>query len=67
MAQKAKQCCGGKKAKERVTVALFANAAGEKELPIVVGHSARPRCFKGLKDPKLPAGIPYHSNKAWMN
>ena len=62
-----KQCKGGKKAKERVTVCLFANAHGEKELPIVIGRAANPRCFKGIRNPKMPGGIPYYSNaKAWM-
>ena len=57
-----------KKSKERITVALFANAAGGKELPVVIGKAAKPRCFKGLSDMENPAGIPYYSNpKAWMN
>ena len=47
---------------------MFANAAGGKEKPIVIGKAAKPRCFKGIKDPKKPEGIPYYSNsKAWMN
>ena len=57
-----------KKSKERITVALFANAAVGKELPVVIGKAAKPRCFKGLSDVKNPAGIPYYSNpKAWMD
>lgn len=33
---KGKQCKGGKKSKRRVTFALFVNAAGDKETPVVV-------------------------------
>ena len=58
----------GKKAKQRITLAFIVNAAGGKEVPIVVGKAASPRCFKGLKDKKNPLGVPYYSNaKAWMN
>ena len=69
LGEKKKECKGGKKAKERLTIAFFANAAGGKEHPIVIGKAAKPRCFKGIiKDPKKPEGIPYYSNpKAWMN
>uniref|UniRef100_A0A1X7V775 HTH CENPB-type domain-containing protein n=1 Tax=Amphimedon queenslandica TaxID=400682 RepID=A0A1X7V775_AMPQE len=63
-----KECRGGKKSKDRITVAFFANSAGGKEAPIVIGKHAKPRCFKGLNNIKQPAGIPYYSNqKAWMN
>ena len=34
--------------KQRVTVALMANAAGEIETPVLIGMSERPRCFKGV-------------------
>ena len=38
--RKKKKCKGGKKAKERVTVAFFVNAAGGKEfIPIVIGRA----------------------------
>uniref|UniRef100_A0A1X7STD0 HTH CENPB-type domain-containing protein n=1 Tax=Amphimedon queenslandica TaxID=400682 RepID=A0A1X7STD0_AMPQE len=68
LSDKAKQCRGGKKAKERLTISLFANAAGGKEAPIVIGKSASPRCFKGLRNKKCPHGLPYYANKkAWMN
>lgn len=67
LAERKKECKGGKKAKERLTVAFFANAAGGKELPVVIGKAAMPRCFRGIRDPKKPAGISYYSNpKAWM-
>ena len=49
-------------------MALLVNSAGEKELPIVIGKSKSPRCFKGLPDKAKPHGIPYYANpKAWMN
>ena len=48
------KCSGGKKAKQRITVALIANAAGEKETPIVIWKSEKPRCFKGVKIDQLP-------------
>lgn len=57
----------GKKSKERLTIAFFANAAGGKEKPIVFGRAAKPRCFKGIRYQKEPEGIPYNANpKAWM-
>ena len=34
----------------------------------MIGKSAKPRCFKGIRDPKKPEGIPYYANpRAWMN
>ena len=58
----------GKKAKQRITLAFIVNAAGGKEVPIVVQKAASPRCFKCLKDKKNPLGVPYYSNaKVWMN
>ena len=46
----------------RVTLVFLVTAAGEKELPIVIGRAASPRCFKGLKDKTKPLGMPYYSN-----
>ena len=67
LSEKKKECKGGKKSKERLTIAFFANAAGGTEQPIVTGKAAKPRCFKGIRDPKMPDGIPYYANpKAWM-
>ena len=59
----------GKKPRKGLLLHFFANAAGGKEQPIVIGKAAKPRCFKGIiKDPKKPEGIYYYSNpKAWMN
>ena len=47
---------GGKKAKERLTIAFFVNAVGENEPPIVIGKLANPSCFKGLKDKNTSHG-----------
>eukprot|EP00795_Rhopilema_esculentum_P004067 gene4067-biopygen11876 len=40
---KSKKCKGGKKSKERLTVALMTSATGEKKKPIVIGKYAYPR------------------------
>ena len=40
---------GGKKAKIHITLAFFVDAAGEKEMPIVIGKSASPQCFKVIR------------------
>lgn len=64
---KGQRCRGGKQAKQRNTWAFFVNAAGGKEDPIIIGKSAKPRCFKNMKDIKRPYGCWYYSNpKAWM-
>ena len=62
LADMKRECRGGKMAKERLTTALFVNAAGEKEAPVIIGKSASPRCFKGLMDEANPHGLPYFSN-----
>ena len=65
--EKGKRCRGGKQAKQRNTWAFFVNAAGGKEDPIVIGKSAKPHCFKNMKDISRPYGCWYFSNrKAWM-
>ena len=66
--ERGKRCRGGKKAKQCNMWAFFVNTAGEKEDPIVIGKSAKPRCFKHLKDKTSPCKCRYFSNsKAWMN
>lgn len=57
-------CKGGKHSKERITVLLATDMTGQNKLPpLVIGKSAKPRCFKGVKS--LP--FTYKSNKkAWM-
>jgi len=65
--EKYSECKGGKKAKERMTIAFIANAAGGKEIPIVIGCAVKPRCFKGIRNIKKPLGVSYFSqSKAWM-
>ncbi|CAF1163253.1 unnamed protein product [Adineta steineri] len=60
-------CKGGKRAKDRYTVLLCTNWTGSHKLkPLVIGKSARPRCFKSLNLKTLP--ITWCSNKtSWMN
>lgn len=44
---------------------LCANALGEKETPMVIGKSIKPRCFGRIDHKNLP--VDYHANKkAWM-
>ena len=62
---KGSQCRGGKKAKQRFTIALIANVAGEKESAIVVWKAEKPRCFKGVDMSKLPVQY-YSQTNAWM-
>ena len=58
-------CRGGKRSKERITVMLCGNAAGDKERALVIGKSAHPRCFKNIQLSEL--NVDYRSNrKAWM-
>ncbi|XP_066274905.1 tigger transposable element-derived protein 4-like [Branchiostoma lanceolatum] len=62
---KGEQCSGGKQSKERVTVMLCSNMAGDKEKPLLIGKSTNPRCFKNIKKSSLP--VTYDNNKkAWM-
>ena len=57
---------GMKKDKNRITVLLCTNATGTDKLkPLVIGKSAKPRCFKHI--PKANLGTEYEANKkAWM-
>ena len=49
LVEKGKQGKGGKKSKQRLTVAFFGNAAGEKvDQPIVIWKSKLPCCFMKL-------------------
>ena len=65
---KGKQTKGGKKSKQRLTVAFFVKAAGQKvDQPIVIWKSKLPRCFKKLQNPSHPANDHYFPNtKSWM-
>ena len=64
--QRVRQCKGGKKSKQRITVAFTVNGAGKSEIkPIVIWKSNNPCCFKGVKKTDLP--VEYYSQpKAWM-
>ena len=64
-ARKGSQCRGGKKAKQRVTVALITNADGDKEAAVIIWKSAKPRCFKSIDISSLPVQY-YSQTKAWM-
>ena len=47
LVEKGKEAKGGKKSKQRFTIAFFVNAAGEKiNEPFVTWKSKKPRCFK---------------------
>jgi hypothetical protein len=63
---KGSQCVGGKKkAKERITVLFCVNAAGEKEQPLIINKSLRPKCF--AKKNLATVGVDWYANKkAWM-
>ena len=61
---KGKRCSVGKHSKVRFTGLVAANATGEKLPLFVVGKSAKPRCFSGVKS--LPCR--YRSQKkSWMD
>ncbi|XP_022167245.1 tigger transposable element-derived protein 4-like [Myzus persicae] len=59
-----RELCGGENSKKRVTILLGSNMTGtDKIKPLLIGKSAKPRCFKGIKTYPLD----YESNKkAWM-
>jgi hypothetical protein len=65
MSFKGEKCFGGKRSKERITIALCTNFDGtDKRKPIVIGKSLNPRWMKHMKQP-LP--VHYRANKsAWM-
>jgi hypothetical protein len=61
-----KQTSGGKKSKDRITIALCANGDGSEKLnPWIIGRSKNPRCFKHINRKNLR--IIYRHNKSkWM-
>ncbi|XP_062609218.1 tigger transposable element-derived protein 4-like [Saccostrea cucullata] len=63
---KGQDCAGGKRSKERITVALCASMTGEKLKPLLIGKSRQPRCFSKIKPESLPVIYKFNS-KAWMN
>lgn len=61
---KSEKCVGGKHSKTRLTGMAAANAVGEKLPMFVIGKSAKPRCFAGVRN--LPCR--YRSQKkSWMD
>lgn len=57
---------GGKKSKDRITVAFTVNADGSEKLePWVIGKSKNPRCFKHLNRNLLRVTYRYNKSK-WM-
>ncbi|XP_062566571.1 tigger transposable element-derived protein 4-like [Saccostrea cucullata] len=62
---KGQDCAGGKRSKERITIALCASMTGEKLQPLVIGKCRKPRCFQKL-DPKTLPVIYRFNKKAWM-
>ena len=65
MHERAKECTGGKRSKDRVTCLLCVNALGDFERTLIIGHSLNPRCFKNIPPFHLP--VTYRANKkAWM-
>jgi hypothetical protein len=57
LTQKTEQLCGGKKAKDRITVMVTYNMTGtDRRCLLVIGKSRNPRCFRGVK--KLTSHLP---------
>jgi hypothetical protein len=56
---------GGKKSKDRVTLALTCSASGEKEEIWMIGKSKNPRCLKGIERRLLRLKYRYNKTK-WM-
>jgi hypothetical protein len=56
---------GGKKSKDRVTLALTCSASGEKLQPWLIGRSKNPRCFKKINKTLFRVHYRYNKTK-WM-
>ena len=62
---KGKKYSGGKCSKERITIMVACNMDGTEKTPLLVlGKSAKPRCFKKVRT--LPVDYAF-SKKSWMN
>jgi len=61
--QKSRSCKGGKKGKQRITVAFFVSASGQKEKPVVIWRSKNPRCLQRFNKSCLPVSS-YSQNKS---
>ena len=68
LAQKGKKTKGGKKLKQRITVAFFISADGGKVgRPIVIRRSQKPRCFRlASASDKLAEVSYFDDSKSWM-
>ncbi|KAG0430775.1 Tigger transposable element-derived protein 6 [Dictyocoela muelleri] len=56
---------GSKRFKQRITLLFCVNLVGDKETPLLIHTSLRPRCFKNIDMSKL--GVSWYANKkAWM-
>ena len=56
---------GGKKSKDRVTLAFTCSAAGERLQPWLIGKSKNPRCFKKSNQSLFRLQYRYNKTK-WM-
>lgn len=66
--EKVRRCTGVKQAQQRPAWAFFANAAGERKDPEVIGESGDPGCFENLKDGNRPYKYSYYVNReAWLS
>ena len=63
--ERGKKCKGGKRSKQRFTIAFMVSASGTKEKPIVIWKSEKPRCFRGFDSDALPVKY-YHQHNSWM-
>ena len=62
LAGKKSQAAGGKKPKAKLTAAFFINTAGEKVIePLIIRRSAKPRCFRNVKNHEHLHGIYHHT------
>ena len=65
MIAKGDNASGTKTCKMRITAMVAVSAKGEKLKPLIIGKSAKPRCFQGFNISEL--GVIYKYNrKAWM-
>lgn len=63
---KGEKCQGGKNSKSRLTVCFITSLTGEKEPPIIIGKSQRPRAFKRINIDETFNVMYRFSKKAWM-
>jgi hypothetical protein len=62
-----RQTSGGKKSKDRITIALTVNADGSEKLePWIIGRSKNPRCLKHIKNRQNLRIVYEHNKTKWM-